>query len=145
MLRRRKRSQERRIGRVGRLQRAIGKVAFVAFAMRPLLAVIRSPPPCGNPYTSPARPMSWSRTPGEALSGSRAISAASFLRAVHAPCSRWNERDPRYHVRRPFFRSIFRAHAGIMGEHTALHDQRDVAPAKDRAFRQQPVDREVIL
>lgn len=39
MLRRRKRSQERRIGRVGRLQRAIGKVAFVAFAMRPLLAV----------------------------------------------------------------------------------------------------------
>ena len=76
----------------------------------------------------------------------RAISAARFLRAAHAPSSRCrNERDPRYHVRRPFFlRSFFRAHAGIVGEHTALHGQRDFAPAKDRAFRQQPVDREVV-
>jgi hypothetical protein len=39
MLRRRERAQERRIGRVGGLERAIGKISLVAESVRPGLTV----------------------------------------------------------------------------------------------------------
>jgi hypothetical protein len=77
-------------------------------------------------------------------SAARAVRAARFLRAVHPPCSGWNDGDARDHIFGPFLGGLVRAHAGVAGEHLALHLQRNVAGADHRAVRQQPVDRHIV-
>src|ERR1700722_1976827 len=77
-------------------------------------------------------------------SAARAVRAAAFLRAVHPPCSGWNDGDARDHICRPFLGGFVPAHAGLAGAHLALHLKRDVAGADHRAVRKQPVDRHIV-
>jgi hypothetical protein len=77
-------------------------------------------------------------------SAARAVRAAAFLRAVHPPCSGWNDGDARNHICGPFLGGFVRAHAGVGGEHLALHQQREVAGADHRTVRKQPVERHIV-
>jgi hypothetical protein len=64
-----------------------------------------------EPRRPPVRELTQYRN--DPRSAARAVRAAGFLRAVHPPGSRRDDRDPRHEIRGPFLRRVVRAHAGV--------------------------------
>src|SRR5215470_7491869 len=77
-------------------------------------------------------------------SAAGAIRTASFLGAIHTPCSRRDDRDPGDHVCRPFLCGFFGTNTSVACQHFTVNTQRHIARAKDDPLREEAINSYIV-